>query len=193
MMEYHLYTIARNVSIASRQKKEIPFFSPLRIKTEKRLKYTIAEYNKKVNVTVEFMNTKENAMGMALPAGILAVYKNDSAGNLQFVGNDRIDHTPKNERISIRIGDSFDILGESIVLKREKIRKDTYVTQYQVHLKNRKESRETVYASYMRSPREKLIQYDIKPQGDQGREIIFAIPLNADEERSFTFTVRTKY
>ena len=193
MMEYHLYSIARDVSIAPRQKKEIPFFAPLSIRTEKRLKYIIAEYNKKVNVTVEFMNTKDNAMGMALPAGILSVYKNDSAGNLQFVGNDRIEHTPKNERISVRIGDSFDILGEAVVLKREKIRKDTYDIQYQVTLKNRKESRETVYASYFRSPREKLIQYEIKPKSEETREIIFAVPLNPDEERAFTFTVRTQY
>jgi hypothetical protein len=132
-------------------------------------------------------------MGMALPAGILSVYKNDSAGNLQFVGNDRIEHTPKNERISVRIGDSFDILGEAVVLKREKIRKDTYDIQYQVTLKNRKESRETVYASYFRSPREKLIQYEIKPKSEETREIIFAVPLNPDEERAFTFTVRTQY
>ncbi|HPE20103.1 MAG TPA: hypothetical protein PLF44_04855 [Candidatus Mcinerneyibacteriales bacterium] len=193
MMEYHLYSIARDVSIAPRQKKEIPFFSPLSIKTEKRLKYMIAEYNKKVNVTVEFMNTKENAMGMALPAGILSVYKNDSSGNLQFVGNDRISHTPKNERISVRIGDSFDILGEAVVLKREKVRKDTYDIQYQVMLKNRKESKETVYASYHRSPREKLIQYEIKPKSEDAREIVFAVPLNPDEERTFTFTVRTQY
>jgi len=193
MMEYHLYTVERPISIGARQKKEIPFFSPVKIKTEKKLKYQVAEYNKKVNVTVEFMNTKENGMGMALPAGILSVYKNDTAGNVQFVGNDQVHHTPRNEKITVKIGDSFDIIGETVILKRETPKKNTHDTQYKVTVKNRKETGETVYVTYYRSARERMTQYEITPTDRDSREIVFPVKLAPDQEKSFTFTVRVQY
>ena len=62
----------------------------------------------KVGTYVEFANKKENRLGMPLPKGVLRVYKADSDGSLQFIGEDRIDHTPKDETIKIKMGDAFD-------------------------------------------------------------------------------------
>ena len=63
----------------------------------------------KVGVFVEFQNEKQHGLGVPLPKGIVRVYKNDSSGNAQFIGEDRVDHTPKDEAIRLKLGDAFDV------------------------------------------------------------------------------------
>ena len=67
--------------------------------------------NQKINVIVELQNKKENNLGFPLPKGVVRVYKQDAEGSLQFVGEDSIDHTPKDEKIRIKMGNAFDVVG----------------------------------------------------------------------------------
>ncbi|MCI5162181.1 MAG: DUF4139 domain-containing protein, partial [Candidatus Electrothrix sp. AX5] len=66
----------------------------------------------KVGVFVELKNSKEAGIGQPLPAGIMRVYKKDSSGSLQFVGEDRIDHIPENETVRLKLGDAFDVTAD---------------------------------------------------------------------------------
>ena len=193
LMEYHLYTVGRKVSIGPRQDKELPFFPPVKAKVNKRIVYAINDYNKKVNVKIEFENKENNGLGIPMPAGIFSIYKRDKRGNVQFVGNDNIVHTPKNEKISLYIGDSFDVTGSTETLKREKIRKDTYVTVYKVTLKNRKDESATVYAEFRRQVNDELTVSEIEPEDKKSRNLVFPVKLTGNEEKSFQFEIRTEY
>ncbi len=130
--EYHMYTLPRPSTVADNETKQLEMFSPARgVKVEKKYLYNplrryrwyagnrytsrshgVTSY-KKVHVFIEFTNSKENKLGIPLPAGKVRVYKQDPDDKaLEFVGEEKIDHTPKNENLSLQIGNAFDIVGE---------------------------------------------------------------------------------
>lgn len=130
--EYHMYTLPRPSTVADRETKQLEMFQPARgLKVEKRYlysplrgfrwsgggRYTNQSYgvssDKKVNVFIEFKNEEENQLGIPLPAGKIRLYKQDPDDKaLEFIGEEQIDHTPKDEELSLMIGNAFDIVGE---------------------------------------------------------------------------------
>lgn len=130
--EYHLYTLGRATTLPDNSTKQIELFPAARgVPCEKTLVYyglaggsrffpnpvTDRNYgtesNKKVDVYLKFRNAKDNNMGMPLPSGRIRVNKMDSADRtLEFIGEDTIDHTPKNEDVRIKLGSAFDVVGE---------------------------------------------------------------------------------
>ncbi len=120
LFEYHLYTLNRLTTIANNQTKQVALLSAQAVPVKKQflLKgqnyYYQSSYGDlgqkiKIGVYVEFQNSEKANLGMPLPKGIVRVYKKDSKGNAQFVGEDRIDHTPKNEEVKLKLGDAFDV------------------------------------------------------------------------------------
>ncbi|MCX6879171.1 MAG: hypothetical protein NTW21_36005 [Verrucomicrobia bacterium] len=128
--EFHLYTIARPVTLRNQETKQVEFVRGSGVKAPKIYVYDGAtmnygmwnyfrgegEYgiqtNKKVWTLREFKNSKENNLGMALPKGRLRFYLRDDDGSLQFTGENNIDHTPKDETVRVYLGNSFDLVGE---------------------------------------------------------------------------------
>ncbi len=128
--EYHMYTLPRPSTVADNETKQLEMFSPVRgMKVEKKFLYqpnrsrwwgrpqTSQSYgvtgDKKVQVFIEFVNSKKNKMGIPLPAGKVRVYKQDPEDKaLEFIGEEKIDHTPRDEKLSLQIGNAFDIVGE---------------------------------------------------------------------------------
>ncbi len=131
--EYHLYTMERTTTLHDQETKQIEFVRGAQVKSNRIYVYDGAqidnrwEYNPeyarndqgygtqsnpKVWVMQEIKNSKENNLGIALPAGRLRFYRRDSDGSLQFTGENMIDHTPKDETIRVYTGNSFDIVGE---------------------------------------------------------------------------------
>lgn len=129
--EYHLYTLGRPSTVADNQTKQIELLRTADVAVKKVFLYEGAtqdrwygglntdegygseEGNKKVNVLIELKNSQDNHMGMALPKGKVRLYKRDPADNsLEFIGEDQIDHTPKDETVRLHIGDTFDVVGE---------------------------------------------------------------------------------
>ena len=103
----------------------------------------------KVGVFVEFKNSTDNKLGLPLPKGVVRVYKKDSAGNAQFIGEDRIDHTPKNELVRLKLGDAFDVTADKKQTEFQKIAgtgRYNYVFEsaYEIVLKNAKTEAVTV-------------------------------------------------
>jgi hypothetical protein len=134
--EYHLYTLGRPTSLGNNSTKQIELFPQ---RSDVPVKKTYVYYglpiqfrryassspntsrdlgidsNKKVDVYLLTKNSEANGMGLPLPAGRIRVYKQDTADrNLEFVGEDVIEHTPKDEQIMIKLGSAFDIVGERI-------------------------------------------------------------------------------
>ncbi len=138
LFEYHLYTLQRPTTISNNQTKQVSLLSATKIPVKKEflLKgqnyYYRGSYGQlgqklKVGVFVEFENKEESNLGMPLPKGVVRVYKNDKSGNAQFVGEDRIDHTPKNEEIKLKLGDAFDVTADK---KQTNFKKATAIGKY---------------------------------------------------------------
>ena len=129
--EFHLYTLQRPTTLANNSTKQIELFDQARqIPAKKIMLYNGApetyyyptpmvdrnfgvQSNKKVDVYLEFRNDKQYGLGVPLPAGRIRVSKLDAAdGSLEFIGEDRIDHTPKDEEVRVKLGSAFDVVGE---------------------------------------------------------------------------------
>ncbi|MBI3132212.1 MAG: DUF4139 domain-containing protein [Acidobacteria bacterium] len=120
LFEYHLYTLDRPTTLAANQTKQVALLSASGVSVRKEFRlegqswwYTNAQNDLgdklKAGVFVELDNTEANHLGMPLPKGILRMYKRDSEGRAQFIGEDRIDHTPKRETVRLKLGEAFDV------------------------------------------------------------------------------------
>ncbi len=123
LMEYHLYTLDRPTTIAESQTKQVALLSASTVPAQKELVlmgrdyYYLSSYGDlgqkmKVDVYVEFENRESAHLGMPLPKSIIRVYKTDKGGNAQFVGEDSMDHTPRNEKVRLKLGESFDVTAD---------------------------------------------------------------------------------
>lgn len=118
LLDFHLYTLDRPTTIAQNQTKQVALLSAAALPVRKEYVLRGADYyyrssygelgqKMKVGVFIEFNN--KAPLGVPMPRGVMRVYKKDSAGGMQFVGEDRIDHTPKNEKVKLKLGDAFDV------------------------------------------------------------------------------------
>lgn len=124
LFEYHLYSLDHPTTIAENQTKQVALLSASGVPARKELLLKGASnyYQSssggdlgqkiKVGVFVEFDNKESSQLGMPLPKGIIRVYKKDAAGNAQFIGEDNVDHTPKNEKVRLKLGDAFDVTAD---------------------------------------------------------------------------------
>jgi len=155
LFEYHLYTLQRPTTISENQTKQVSLLSATKIPVKKEFLLQGQEYyyrssygeigqKLKVGVFVEFENDEESNLSIPLPKGVVRVYKNDKSDNAQFVGEDRIDHTPKNENIKLKLGDAFDVTADK---KQTHFKKATaigkysqaYTASFEIVLKNAKD------------------------------------------------------
>ncbi len=147
--EYHIYTLERTATIKDNQTKQISLVTANDIPVKKELLYYGANYyyynrygeamsNQKIGVFVEIQNRRESHLGMPLPKGTVRVYKTDKEGSLQFVGEDAIDHTPKDEKVRIKLGDAFDVVGSRKQTDWKKMAYDTYEAAFEISLRNHK-------------------------------------------------------
>ncbi len=153
--DYHLYTLQRPTDVLDRETKQISLLEAVGVKAVKRYyydgvkqsswwhqpdwrpgeQYDTSNY-RKVNVTIEFKNSKGSHLGIPLPKGTVRVYKKDKQGNLQFVGEDEIDHTPKDEKVKLYVGDAFDMVGEHKRLNFRRISQHVTEEKFQITLRN---------------------------------------------------------
>jgi hypothetical protein len=150
LFEYHMYTLDGRTTVKNNETKQITLLNVSSIPVKKeflyfgnssyfRSSYGYTMENQKIGTYVEIDNTKKNKLGIPLPKGILRAYKADSEGNLQFIGEDSIDHTPKDEKFKIKLGDAFDIVGERKQTEYRAISDRKYSVAWQITVKNHKE------------------------------------------------------
>lgn len=160
LFEYHLYTLNRPTTLADNQTKQVALLGASGVPVTKELlvngadhyyRASVGEIGRKLKagVYVEFANRESARLGQPLPKGVVRVYKRDSAGNAQFVGEDRIDHTPKNETVRLHLGDAFDVTADkkqTDFRRREPANKASYVMEsaYEILLRNAKPEAVTV-------------------------------------------------
>ena len=191
--EYHLYTLQRPATVMDRQIKQLSLFEPAKTKTKKIFTFDGQQDDSKVRVNLEFVNDKNSGLGMPLPKGKIRVYKQDEDGSQEFIGEDQIDHTPKNEKLRIYLGNAFDIVGERTITKDDKVGKRSRKQTFSVELRNRKEEAVTVHVverfwgdAKLVGPTPPIIEQD-------ARKVEFRVDIPADSEKVIEYTVLHNY
>ena len=153
--EYHLYTLDGRTTIKDNQTKQLSLLAAADIGIDKQLIYYGAQdyyrtsygtpiSNQKVGVYLEIKNSQANRLGVPLPKGRVRVYKADAGGSQQFVGEDWIDHTPKDEQVKIKMGEAFDVVGERTQRDFRKIGAREWEVEWEIALRNHKKEAQTV-------------------------------------------------
>lgn len=142
--EYHLYTLQRPSTIKDRQKKQVTFIPQATADVRKIYLYEGQREAKKVQVQMEFENSKKNGLGLALPGGKVRLYKADTDAALLFLGEDKIDHTPTDEKVRLTTGNAFDIVGERTQLAERRLSERSREQEIQIKLRNHKKEAVTI-------------------------------------------------
>lgn len=212
--EYHLYTLPRRTSIPNNSTKQIELFPPkLRVPLEKMYVYnglSAAERqmfyrspdqigddfglvgNKNVDIYVRFKNSEANHLGIPLPAGRIRTYKTDPAdGAREFVGEDVIQHTPKDEKIMARLGTAFELVGERKQTNFERAGR-TITESFQITLRNHKDAAVTVIIRELmyRGLNWEILSSSDKWEKQDYRTIHVPVEIPANGEKQVTYTVR---
>lgn len=202
--EYHIYTLQRSSTIKNNQTKQINLVTADSIPVTKELIFYGAGYyyrnrygeklsNQKVGVFIEIKNSLEADLGKPLPKGIVRVYKNDREGSLQFVGEDRIDHTPKNELVRIKVGDAFDIIGSRTQTDWKKIAYDTYEAGFEVSLRNHKKEDVVVRVIEPIPGEWKILETSYPYRKTEAFTAEFDVPVPKETETKLTYRVRMRF
>jgi hypothetical protein len=137
LFEYHLYTLEKPVTLANNQAKQISLLSADSVPVQKELVFDSGKGDK-VQVVLKMENSEAKGLGKPLPKGIVRVYQPDSEGQLQFLGEDQIDHTPKGEKIKVTVGNAFDVVGKRTQTGFEQVSNNVQRTSYEIELNNSK-------------------------------------------------------
>lgn len=155
LFEYHLYTLQRPTTLRDNQTKQVSLFNADGVAVDKEFRLQGSPYyyrgqqgdlgqKLKVGVYIEFDNRKQNHLGLPLPKGVVRVYKKDQRGSPQFIGENRIDHTPENEKVRLKLGDAFDVTADRKQTDFRKLGGDSrynyrFESAYELTLKNAKD------------------------------------------------------
>ncbi len=206
--DFHLYTLPRPLTLRDQETKQVEFLSSSKVKAQKRYIYAPAsnfryyggknynkinqEFSRDVSTWWEFKNSQDNGLGVPFPQGTMRFYRSDDAdGNLEFVGENNILHTPKNETISVNTGNAFDLLGERKATDFQVSRsKDWLRESYEVTLTNRSEDEKTII---VREPMWRWSNWEIEKNSMDytkidAQTIEFTVTLPADSKKTVSYT-----
>ena len=188
--EYHLYTLRRPSTIRDNEIKQLSLFEPARVKARKIFTYDGSRDDTKVRVSMEFVNSAEAGLGIPLPRGTLRVMKADTDGSLEFVGEDQIDHTPKDEKVRAMLGNAFDVVGERIQTNHRQISDRVAEDDFQIKLRNHKTEDIVVTVIEHNWGDWTITQQSHQSAKKDASKAEWEIPVKADGETVLTYTAR---
>ena len=189
--EYHIYNLQRPTTIAQNETKQISLFESEDVDANKKYFYQSSGYNSKgkINVIIEFSNKEEENLGVPMPKGKVRVYKSDGE-SVEFIGEDLIDHTPKNETIKLKIGDAFDILAEERQVDHNKVTNRAYEQTLEVIIKNRKNENVVVEVERILGLNWEILNTTIDYKKKNAQTITFQVPVKKNDETVLTYKVK---
>lgn len=203
--EYHLYSLDRRTSIENNESKQISLLSGTGIPVEKayvvngqaffyRSQHAAGEPLKQpVEVFYRFRNEEKSGLGMPLPAGTIRVYQADSKASLQFVGEDKIQHTPKDEKVELHVGDAFDIVSERKQTDYRKIADRVYEMEFEIALRNQKTTAITVEVKEPLGGDWEVLSSSQKWTKLDSSTLGFSVPVEANGATVLTYRVRVHW
>ncbi len=210
LFEYHLYTLNRNTTLADKQTKQVALLSAQKVAVDKEFRlvggdwYYNGQYGDlgkqlKPSVFMQFANKDENGLGIPLPKGVVRVYKKDSAGRAQFIGEDRIEHTARGEMVKLKLGEAFDITADKKQTDFQRLaagyntRGGVIESGYQMEIRNAK--REPVVVTVVENvPGEwQMLQESLPSKRESAASAVWQVPVPAEGKTVLTWRVRIKY
>jgi hypothetical protein len=203
LMDYHLYSFERPTSIADNQTKQLALLSAGAVPVRReyllagneyfyRDRYTQIGQKLKPAVFLEFEN-KGGQLGKPLPAGIVRVYAKDSKGAAQFVGEDRIEHTAKNEKLKLRLGEAFDITAERKQTNYKRIADNQTESSWRIELRNAKDEAVTVRVQEPMPGDWEMVHESQKHSKDSARVASWNVAVPAGGSTVLDYTVRVRW
>ena len=190
--EYHMYLLPRPSTVADNEVKQLEMFPPARdVKVNKRYVYT--GVGKKAEVWVDFKNEQANGLGMPLPAGKVRVYKQDPDDKaIEFVGEESIDHTPKNEKLELMIGHAFDIACER---KQVSFRSQPRWSEEKVEilLRNHKTEPVEIEVKLNVGTNWQITESSLQYEKKDASTILFRVPVKPEVEVKLTYTIERRW
>lgn len=202
LSEYHLYTIQRRVTLPNNDSKQLAFMSAKGIKIQKTFEingqpsFYYSPYrggqpaNEPVQAHIKFKNSTANSLGIPLPAGVVRVYQTDSAGQLQFVGEDHISHTPKNENLNLYIGNAFDVTAERKQTDFQTLGKNVFEVAFQITIRNHEKAPITVEDNEPLNGQWTILKSNYKYEKTSAFSVRFLVPVPANGKSVLTYRVR---
>jgi len=187
LFEYHLYTLDRPTTLLDKEQKQVSLLSAVNIAIDKKLIFFGQQYwfrgdfrqnvqNQKVGAYLDVQNKEQNHLGMPLPKGTVRVYKTDTSGQKQFIGEDTIDHTPRDEKLRIKLGEAFDIVAERSETDFRVLGTCGSESSWEIKLRNHKDTPESVEVN--------------EPAGGDWEILSSSLPATKKDSTTFSFDVR---
>jgi hypothetical protein len=186
LFEYHMYTLSRPTTVRDKEQKQVTLLETAGIGVTKKLIFFGQQYwfrsqygevskNQKVGVYLDFKNTEANHLGMPLPKGTVRVYKADKSGAKQFVGEDAIDHTPRDEKVRIKMGEAFDVVADRKQMEWRALGNCSSESAWEIELRNHKDE---------------AVRVEVRePAGGDWTIVESSIPATKEDASTFTFDV----
>lgn len=202
--EYHLYTLDRRTTIKDNQTKQMTLLDANQVPVKKLFIFPgYPQYyyyrqdqtsdKQKIGVFLELINSKRHNLGLPLPKGTIRVYKEDNDGSLQFVGEDRIDHTPKDEKVKVKIGEAFDLGGERVQTDYKRLGRNLFEVAFEVSLRNHKKEEIKVLVEEPIPGDWEMLSNTHSYEKLNAHLIRFEVPVAKDEEAKVKYRIRFRY
>lgn len=189
--DFHMYTLDQKVSFADKQTKQIALYPTQHITATPVYEYPV--WGSGVNSMIKFKNTEENGIGKPLPKGTMKVYMKDTDGNLEFIGEDRIDHTGRNEEVVINTGTAFDLVASTLVKDQLQLKRNESERTFQITLRNNTKEKKIINVIHQLGGNSSIVESDITPEIDTNLKATFTVEIPADSQVIMNFRERTSY
>lgn len=204
LFEYHSYDLKRRTTLKNNQTKQISFLATTPIQLKKEYSTRGENYffmqnwagNDKptpVNVSIEFLNSKKNALGIPLPAGVIRMFKEDAAGSMQFVGEDRIQHTPKDDELRLNVGRAFDVNYKRKQMSFQQLTTRLNESEWEITVKNAKDSAVTVFVDESLGANWKILSSSLPYKKLDAFNVRFEVPVAANSSTTLKYKVQTGF
>lgn len=204
LFEYHLYTLSRKTDLKDNEQKQVSLLEAPSIPVTKKLIVrgqghwyttrvgTVLD-KQKVSAYLEFENSEKNQLGMPLPKGTIRVYKASSGGSQEFVGEDSIDHTPRDEKVEIKLGESFDVVVDQKQVDYRVLSSCSSESGWEVALRNHKDQAEVVEVEQPVSGDYEILSSSHRATKKDAHTFSFEIKVDARGETKVTYRIRNTY
>jgi len=203
--EYHLYTLQRPTTLLDKEQKQVSLLEGHDAAVKKKLvlrgyenyfRYGLGlevPPKQKVGVYLEIENSEKNHLGIPLPRGVVRVYKADKSGAKQFIGEDRIDHTPRDEKITVKMGESFDVVGERKQTDFNALGQCQSESAWEISVRNHKDGRERVEVEEPASGDWTIVESSLPARKKDAHTFTFDVDVPARGETKVTYRVRVRW
>jgi len=188
--EYHIFRLGRNITLENQQQKILPLYPRQNTDISKIYNYHHQKDPTGISVMITAVNSIQSGMGHPLPSGIVRIYKAED-DQLLIIGEDKISHTPKDEKIEIKIGKAFDIIAERKILDRKREGKNNEKMKISINFRNHKDEDIEILVTEPITRRSdyRILSSNIKVHKKEAKHVEFMVPVKANQTNVLEYEI----